>query len=287
MMKRIACIFSITAAIVTLISCNKDQEGYHRSESGLKYKFIRSSDGAKPETGDVMVMDIAYYTPSDSLLFDSRKIRDSFTVVTVDPTFIGGLEEGFRMMSVGDSALFKVRADSLYKVTFKTNYPEYLKPGDEIRFRVLLKNIIKKSLLDSLAREQDVELRRQEFARLDQWLEESKMEVMPTQNGAYLSIVEPGTGPFPQPGDTILVRYTGKLLDGTVFDQTKENDPPLQFILGQNMVIRGWEECMPLLNKNTVARMIIPSDLAYGAQTVGVLKPYSTLLFEVEIVEIK
>lgn len=286
-MKKIASISCLLAVSLSLASCNKDQEGYRRSESGLKFKFIRSSDGEKPETGDVMVMDIAYFTPNDSLLFDSRRVRDSFTVVTVDPTFKGGLEEGFRMMSEGDSALFKVRADSLYKVTFKTTYPGYLNPGDEIRFRVRLKKIIKKAVLDSLDLEQDVQRRRQEFARLDQWLEESELEVMPTQNGAYLSIVEPGTGPFPQPGDTILVRYSGKLLDGTVFEQIKESDPPFRFVLGQNMVIQGWEECMPMLNKNTVARMIIPSDLAYGAQEVGILKPYSTLLFEVEIVEIK
>lgn len=276
-------------AMVTLFlnSCSKDKEGYQSTKSGLKYTFIRSSDGPKPETGDVMVMDIAYYTPSDSLLFDSRKIRDSFTVVAVEPTFMGGVEEGFRLMSEGDSALFKVSADSLYKITFKTSYPHYLQPGDEIRFRVLLKRIIRKAVLDSLAKEQDVEMRRQEFSRLDAWLEESKLEVMPTQNGAYLNIVKPGTGAFPQPGDTILVRYTGKLLDGTVFEETKDGEPPFTFILGKDMVIPGWEECMPMLNKNTVARMIIPSDLAYGAKEVGVLKPYSTLVFDVEIVEIK
>lgn len=282
-------IWAAFFAIVTLslYSCNKDQEGYQSTKSGLKYKFIKSSDGPKPETGDVMVMDIAYFTPSDSLLFDSRKIRDSFTVVAVEPTFTGGVEEGFRLMSEGDSALFKVSADSLYKITFKTYYPPYLQPGAEIRFRVLLKRIIRKAVLDSLAKEHDVEMRRQEFSRLDAWLEASKLEVMPTQNGAYLNIVEPGTGPFPQPGDSILVRYIGRTLDGTVFEETRKGDPPFTFILGQGMVIPGWEECMPMLNKNTVARMIIPSDLAYGAKEVGVLKPYSTLVFDVEIVEIK
>jgi FKBP-type peptidyl-prolyl cis-trans isomerase len=83
------------------------------------------------------------------------------------------------------------------------------------------------------------------------------------------------------------VLYTGRLIDGTIFDHRNDPANPLSFVLGQQAVIEGWEECMPLLNKGSVARMVIPSDLAYGNEEIGLLKPYSTLIFDVEITDIR
>ncbi len=113
------------------------------------------------------------------------------------------------------------------------------------------------------------------------------MDVAPTENGAYLLTSKPGKGEFPVKGDTILVNYTGRLLDGTVFDQSINKDAPLEIVLGSTTIIKGWEESLPFLNKGAVARMVIPSDLAYGGKDYGSLPAYSTLVFDVEIIEIK
>jgi FKBP-type peptidyl-prolyl cis-trans isomerase FkpA len=272
---------------VIFFSCGTDKEGYRKTESGLLYKFIDSSKGAKPELGDVLVMNIAYYTANDSLLYSSQSVSDSFPVVLVNPTFIGGVEEGFAMMSVGDSALFKVSADSLFEKTFFTTLPTYMQKGSSVYFRVRLKNIISKAVTDSIKSAKDISNRKLEFELIEKYLLENNMDVMPTQNGAYLSISKPGIGPNPQPGDSVYVAYTGKLLDGTVFDERTDRITRFGFQLGKQAVIEGWEECIPLLNKGAVAKMVIPSDLAYGADQIGALPPYSTLVFDVEILEIK
>ncbi len=274
-------------ALLFLSACDKDSEGFQKTKSGLKYKFINSGNGTRPQLGDVMIMHIRYYSPADSLLYDSRNIKDSFTVNMVEPTFIGGVEEGFALMSVGDSAHFKVRADSLFIKTFLSTVPETYQPDAEIKFHVSLLRIIPKSVNDSIKMAQDLELRRREFELIELFLKQNNMDVMPTQNGAYLSISKPGNGNYPKIGDTVFVDYTGRLLDGTVFDSSAGAEKPFSFVLGNQAVITGWEECIPLLNKGSIARMVIPSDLAYGAEDYRELKAYSTLVFDVEIIDIK
>jgi FKBP-type peptidyl-prolyl cis-trans isomerase len=279
---------SIFAAVMLFMaSCGKDGEGFQKTKSGLKYKFIRSGSGTKPQPGDIMLMHIKYFSAGDSLIYDSRNIKDSFTVVLVEPTFQGGVEEGFAMMGTGDSAHFKVRADSLFTKTFLTTLPVSYQPDDEIRFHVSLQRIIPKSLNDSILMARDIEMRRREFEQIELFLKQNNMDVMPTENGAYLSISKAGSGEYPKAGDTVVVSYTGRLLDGTVFDSSVDPEKPFSFVLGRQTVIQGWEECIPLLNKGTVARMVIPSDLAYGAEDYRELKGYSTLVFDVEIIDIK
>jgi len=293
-MYRIILLFLSLTALFMIASCSKDKDGFSKTKSGLLYKFIESNNGAKPADGDIMLMHIIYLTDKDSVLFDSKSKGDSFTVVKVDPTFTGGVEEGFAMMSVGDSAIFKSSADSIFEKTFHTTLPSYMKPGSMITFKVKLNRITPKSVHDSIQHVKDstqsaldVQSRRWEFERIEAFLTQNKMDVMPTENGAYMVKSKTGKGDFPVSGDTVYVNYTGRLINGTIFDQSMDKNAPFKFVLGKNMVIQGWEECMPLLNKGSIAKMLIPSDLGYGARDYGALPGYSTLIFDVEIMEIK
>lgn len=279
--------FTIITLLLIVVSCNSNKQKTKTTESGLQYQFIVSNEGQKPSIGDVLNMRIVYATPSDSILYDSKSYNDSFSVVLVKPTFIGGVEEGFAMMSPGDSAHFIVSADSLFEKTFMGSLPLYLKNGDKIFFKVKLHSFKTKALVDSVNSAKDIAMRRMEFAMLDTFLVNNKMDVMPTRNGAYLSIIKPGKGPNPKDGDTVFVEYTGRLLDGTVFDKSVGKTPPFSFVLGNKMVIEGWEECIPYLNKGAEARMVLPSDLAYGGDTLGLLPGYSSLVFDVKILDIK
>ena len=83
------------------------------------------------------------------------------------------------------------------------------------------------------------------------------------------------------------IHYTGKLLDGTVFDSSYMSNEPLSFKLGQNQVIAGWEEGISLLSQGAKAKLVIPSHLGYGANGAGgVIPPDATLVFELELVTI-
>jgi peptidylprolyl isomerase len=115
----------------------------------------------------------------------------------------------------------------------------------------------------------------------------SKEEGIVTDSGLRYIEIEEGTGPAPQPGDVVAVHYRGTLEDGTEFDNSYDRGEPIQFALGQGRVIPGWDEGIALMKKGGKAKLVIPPELAYGAQGAGgVIPPNATLTFEVELVNI-
>ena len=99
---------------------------------------------------------------------------------------------------------------------------------------------------------------------------------------------EAGDGPQAQPGQLVAVHYTGKLADGTVFDSSLDRGEPIEFVLGAGRVIPGWDQGIAMMNVGDKATLIIPPDLAYGASGAGgVIPPNATLIFDVELVDVK
>jgi cyclophilin family peptidyl-prolyl cis-trans isomerase len=109
-----------------------------------------------------------------------------------------------------------------------------------------------------------------------------------TQSGLRYNIIEKGAGEKPEKGQTVAVHYKGMFSDGGVFDSSYERGDPIEFPIGMGNVIAGWDEGILLLNKGDKARFVIPSDLGYGSQGAGgVIPPNATLIFDVELVDIK
>ncbi|MFM1879052.1 MAG: hypothetical protein RLZZ241_1918 [Bacteroidota bacterium] len=105
-----------------------------------------------------------------------------------------------------------------------------------------------------------------------------------TKSGLRYKIVTQGTGAKPAKGDRVSVHYEGSLLDGTVFDSSFQRGEPIEFLLGVGQVIPGWDEGIGLLRVGDKARLLIPSDLAYGSRGAGgVIPPDAPLLFEVSL----
>ena len=108
-----------------------------------------------------------------------------------------------------------------------------------------------------------------------------------TESGLQYTVIVAGDGPSPEKGDIVSVHYRGTLEDGTEFDSSYERGEPIQFPLGQGMVIPGWDEGIALMNVGSKATLVIPPELAYGERGAGgVIPPNATLTFEVELVEI-
>lgn len=97
-------------------------------------------------------------------------------------------------------------------------------------------------------------------------------------------IVQEGTGKQPKATDKVTVHYTGKLLDGTVFDSSVQRGEPIEF--GLNQVIPGWTEGVQLMKEGGKIILYIPSELGYGDRDMGQIPPGSTLIFEVELIKV-
>ena len=109
--------------------------------------------------------------------------------------------------------------------------------------------------------------------------------VVQTQSGLQYMVLKEGTGAKPGPTDEVTVHYTGKLLDGTVFDSSVERGEPATFAVGQ--VIPGWVEGLQLMSEGSKYRLFIPSELAYGSKGTGDILPNSTLIFDVELIKVE
>jgi len=113
----------------------------------------------------------------------------------------------------------------------------------------------------------------------------TKPGVVTTASGLQYIILKEGTGPKPAVTDKVKCDYEGKLIDGTVFDSSTKSGKPIEFAV--NGVIKGWTEALQLMNTGSKWRLFVPSDLAYGDQQMGPdIKPGSTLIFDVELIEI-
>ncbi len=113
----------------------------------------------------------------------------------------------------------------------------------------------------------------------------TKPGVITTASGLQYIVLKDGSGPKPLATDKVRCNYEGKLLDGTVFDSSIKQGHPIEFNV--NGVIPGWTEALQLMNTGSKYRLFIPSSLAYGDQQMGQdIKPGSTLIFDVELLEI-
>ena len=109
-----------------------------------------------------------------------------------------------------------------------------------------------------------------------------------TPSGLRYKILQEGKGKKASKGDMVSVHYKGQLLDGQVFDSSYQRKKPIDFTLGVGQVISGWDEGIQLLKVGEKARLVIPSNIAYGSQGAGgVIPPDATLIFDVELVAIK
>lgn len=111
---------------------------------------------------------------------------------------------------------------------------------------------------------------------------------MVTTSGLEYEEIQEGTGASPAKGQTAVVHYVGTLTNGKKFDSSRDRGQPFSFRVGVGEVIQGWDEGVASMKVGGIRKMTIPSALGYGARGAGgVIPPHATLVFEVELIEIK
>ena len=297
-MNKITVLLS-SAVLAGLMSCNKSEfEGFTKAENGLHYQFFtQDENGVKASEGDGVSMSIVYAlkgASKDSVLFDSKLNSDDGTGVVryilPKSSFQGSLEDAIKMMCKNDSAAFIISADSFFLKTNKLQaLPPFAKPGDKLQITIKMVDIKSKKELEENQKKQQEEMAALEGAekpKLDAYLATNKITTIPTASGLIFIETQKGKGKeHPKATDIVTVHYTGTLLDGTKFDSSIDRGEPTSFPL--NQVIPGWTEAIQLMTKGSKAKLIIPSSIAYGARSGGPIPPYSTLLFEVELIDFK
>lgn len=279
----------VTIAVAILIGCKGAGEfpGYEKSATGLYSKFYLTNEGArKPKTGEYAAISVRYTTEKDSEIFNSTAIKESdhgiITQPVFAPTFKGSFEEGLMSMAIGDSASFKISADSVYFKTFGAKeLPKYITKGSKLTFYVKLHDVkTQQELLN--------EMSLKESKQRDEFLKANNITVQPTETGLYIIETEAGKGENIKAGQTASVKYSGKFLTGQVFDGSELHDgKPYDVVVGKGGVIAGWDEALLKMKKGSKAMLVIPSSLGYGAQGSGPIPPYSSLIFDIEVVDVK
>lgn len=285
-MKRKLKIFMLSAMAIlmaaSISSCK--YKGFKKDrKTGIYYKFYGEiNDTAKmPVTGDLVGFILTLHA-DDSILIPTMPNE-----ILMDSLYNGDIFSAIRMMHVGDSATFILDGKQFYETMMKTpDYPFGKKP--------LYADM---KLYGRMSHEQYLELKAEydkmmavkaaaEDSLILDYVKTHRITVSPTEEGIYYMPSQKGTGAQPQIMDKVEVHYTGKLLDGTVFDSSVNRGEPFSFRLGAHEVIPGWEKAVAMMHVGEKATFLIPSQLAYGERGTYGIPPYTPLIFEIELLKI-
>jgi FKBP-type peptidyl-prolyl cis-trans isomerase len=286
-MRKISVALGLLAVVFG--SCNA-QNKFKKLSSGLEYKIIGKNEGRKPAVGDFVEMHIISKL-GDSTVFNSYTMNANAPVPyqVAKPAYNGDVAEGLVLMCEGDSAVFRVPADSITKMGQK---PTWVKAGDFAEFRV---KMVKVRTADEMRKEQDAAAAKQigiDEGILKDYFLKNNITAQKTPGGVYYVITKPGTGANPANGQTVVANYTGKTMAGKVFDSNIDPQfqhvEPLKFPVGMGAVIKGWDEGFLALKKGDKATLFIPSSLAYGQNPPpgAPFGPNEILIFDVELLDI-
>lgn len=281
-------IFVLLLSVAMFAACTS--KNFKQHESGVEYLYIEeNSDAQKVEVDDVLVLDMRYYTENDSLLFDSREVSGNFRMKANEPIYKGGtINDALQLLHKGDSLHFKIDARLFYEQTRDMKMPEALKVGDKVVFHVRLKEIQTFAKVEEERQKLHYTSSREEMIDLQHYLEMTNTTVEPSENGLYYVETVKGEGKKAENGKRVVVHYTGKFINGQIFDSSLRRNEPFEFTLGAGEVIQGWDEGVLNMQEGSEARLVIPSNMAYGKAGAGdVIPPYSTIIFEIELLEVK
>ncbi|WP_018341650.1 FKBP-type peptidyl-prolyl cis-trans isomerase [Cytophaga aurantiaca] len=256
--------------------------------SGLAYKFRQDIPGKTGSVGEVVKLDFKLFNSKDSILRNTIAEKTMVITTIQKPKYPGAFEECLAMLSKGDSCAFWLSADTLFKYGIGAEMPAYIAKGSFLRFEVKMHDVM---TMQEYNQEQVImakKAKEDEDAVLAAYIKNNNIPAkLDTATGVYYQVVQEGPGAYPKKGNKVIVHYTGYLLNGEIFDSSRDSGTPFDFILGKGYVIEGWDEGIPLMHKGEKGILYIPSYRGYGSQRAGTIPPNSILIFEVELLDIK
>jgi FKBP-type peptidyl-prolyl cis-trans isomerase len=250
--------------------------------SGLYYIPITDTTiGASPTIDDVVefvytgeLTDGTVFGTTDSSIAKDHDIYYESIVYgpvrLILSNAILGLAEGFQLMQEGERAQMILPSDIAYDGNSIGLIPRYA----TLIFDIQLNHVI----TDPEAYEQNL---------IEGFLDSNNYDVAPTESGLYYIEVDPGDSIKIVNGNVADVYYKGYFLDGRVFDSNLEDEDPWTVWIPDEDLIQGWNEGLKLMSKGSKGILIIPYDLAFGENGTSSIGPYMTLIFDIEIEDVR
>lgn len=270
--------FAIVLLVLGFIGCSKDADVV-KLASGVCYANDSLGTGRAAKLGDLVNVHFRAWIIKDSTDIYKDWSKDSTRHASTigssidfgqpvkfklgDSAFIKGVDEGIVGMKVGGTRTIIVPANKAYGEMGFGPVP----PNSSLKVVINLvdvKDIIAAKMWDI-----------------------DSTKIVTSKSGLKYAILQSGTGEKADSADLVTVHYTGFLTNGKIFDSSVERDEPFKFRLKLQPVIPGWEEGIKLLGKGGKAKLIIPPALGYGAIPVGSIPPNSTLIFDVEVLDVE
>ena len=251
-----------------------------RTASGLYYTISSEGSGDKINAGQKVSVN---YTgkfmsgkPFDSNTDSNFHHVQPFDLEVGKGRVIKGWDEGIQLLKKGSKATFYVPSSLAYGSMEQRGIPS----NSILIFDVEITDVVVPGQQAT-----------NEEKQLKDYFAKNNLKAEKTQSGLYYTITKQGTGENAHGGQKVSMNYTGKLLNGTVFDSNVDpkfnHVQPFDFTLGAGQVIRGWDEGVALLKQGSKATLYIPSALGYGEQGAGgAIPPNAVLLFDVEVLNI-
>lgn len=308
MIKRILPIACLGLLVIGNSACTSNNSGF-KNVNGVEYKIISHNGGAKVNSGDLLKMNVVMRVgpgkATDSVIADSRKLNNNQPIpMQLGPAnFRGDWLAALAMLSSGDSAVFRISVDTLQKgISQKAGsnqpLPPFMKPGQFLTYEIKVASVesaadYKKEMMakQQNAMAQSQQQQQADDKTLQDYFAKNNIKPLKTQGGVYYTIQTEGTGAQVHNGQSVTLTYTGKTLDGKVFDSNtpgSKHTNPLTFTVGSHQVIPGMDEGMTMLKNGSKATLYIPSPLAYGpASPSPELPANSILVFDIVVNDVK
>ncbi|MGF1925423.1 MAG: FKBP-type peptidyl-prolyl cis-trans isomerase [Bacteroidia bacterium] len=303
------------AASTILAACGaKEQKG----KGGLLYTVHKDAGKTKIKEGDFIKIDFIHSNDKDSILEATYDTEQSRFFPVGKKVYAGDMNDVLTLFGEGDSITFKLNIDTMIFYN-KQPRPEQYKDQKYLNYTVKIQKVLAKkpNEVDSVFQKRandfytaDMKVtmdskKASEAARMKKYVEDNKLKVTTTASGLQYVITAPGTGPKPVFGDTATVDYTGQLTNKKISGKLNVFDTSIEKVAKENMaanpmkqfgpvpiplsegIAKGFVEALQLIGKGGKITAIMPSKLGYGEQGGGPIPPYSPLVFEIEIKDIK
>lgn len=291
-------------------ACHSDQKGFETSSFGVQFNFhTHHADSVKPYIGDLVTADVSFRTKDTLFFISSRDLNIPYSFEILEPRFIGDLYEAFMLMGVGDSATFRFKGDSLFLLDFEIDtFPDFIDSNTIVFMDAKLLHVLpreqfnqEKQAYQELMEKSESEMKQKEEQDIADYLTTHNIRQKPKPSGLYVISQVEGNGPEIEPGKIVRVNYTMMFINSEIFETTiqeiavKNNIfdssliyKPFEYVHGDGTTIPGFEEGLSYMRQGGKAKLIIPSSLAFGEHGYeNLIPPYTPIVYEIEILEVK